>query len=36
MKKEDITTVHEENPKYHQILLQKAILNKTRKPGWSG
>ena len=24
------------NPKHHQILLQKAILNKTGKPGWSG
>jgi hypothetical protein len=28
--KADITT---ENPKYHQIILQKAILNKTGKPG---
>ena len=24
------------NPKHHQILLQKAILNKTGKPGWNG
>ena len=24
------------NSKHHQILLQKAILNKTRKPGQNG
>jgi hypothetical protein len=32
-KKGDITTDPEENPKHHQILLQKAILNKTGEPG---
>jgi hypothetical protein len=31
--KGDITTDPEEKPKHHQILLQKAILNKTEKPG---
>ena len=31
--KGDITTETEELKKYHQILLQKAILNKTGKPG---
>jgi hypothetical protein len=30
--KGDVTT-EPENPKHHQILLQNAILNKTRKPG---
>jgi hypothetical protein len=24
------------NPKYHQIILQKPILDKTGKPGWKG
>ena len=28
-----ITTDPKRNPKYHQILLQKAIFNKTGKPG---
>jgi hypothetical protein len=32
-KKGDITTKTEEFLKNHQILLQKSILNKTRKPG---
>jgi hypothetical protein len=31
-----ITTDPEKNPKHHQILLQKAILNKTGKPGQNG
>jgi hypothetical protein len=31
--KGDITTDPEKNPKHHQILLQKAILNKTGEPG---
>jgi hypothetical protein len=32
----DITTDPEEIQKHHQILLQKVILNKTRKPGRNG
>ena len=31
--KGNITTDPEKNPKHHQILLQKAILNKNAKPG---
>jgi hypothetical protein len=31
--KRDLTTDPEEIQKYHQTLLQKAILNKTGKPG---
>jgi hypothetical protein len=31
--KGDIPIKPEEIPKHHQILLQKAILNKTGKPG---
>ena len=34
--KGNITTDPEKNPKHHQILLQKAILNKTGEPGWNG
>jgi hypothetical protein len=31
--KGNITTDPESNPRYHQILLQKAILHKIGKPG---
>ena len=31
--KEDITTVTEKTQKNHQMLIQKSILNKTKKAG---
>jgi hypothetical protein len=31
-----MTMAHDLHPKHHQILLQKAILNKTGKPGRNG